>query len=79
MIHKEIVVSSTKTSLNTSQLIHNDYDWNDSGVIINNDATTIIYLLFKSINTTTSIGVSNLKDKIDKSTLSKLRNNIKYI
>ena len=37
----------------------------------------MIYLLFKSINPDKSIGVSNLKDEIDKVTLAKLGNNIK--
>ena len=37
----------------------------------------MIYLLFKSVNTDESIGVSNLKDEIDKSTLAKSGNNIK--
>ena len=37
----------------------------------------MIYLLLKSINPDKSIGVSNLKDEIDKVTLSKFVNNIK--
>ena len=37
----------------------------------------MIYLLFKSINPDKSIGVSNLKDEIDKVTLSKFVKNIK--
>ena len=37
----------------------------------------MIYLLFKSINPDKSIGVSNLKDEIEKSTLAKFGNNIK--
>ena len=37
----------------------------------------MIYLIFKSINLDTRIGVSNLKDKIKKSTLTKFGNNIK--
>ena len=36
-----------------------------------------INLLFKSINPDKSIGVSNLKDEIDKVTLAKFGNNIK--
>ena len=39
----------------------------------------MIYLLFKIINTDKSIGVSNLKYEIEKSTLAKFGNNIKYI
>ena len=37
----------------------------------------MIYLIFKSINPYTSIGVYNLKDDIEKSTLSKFGNNVK--
>ena len=37
----------------------------------------MIYLLFKSINPDKSIGVSNLKDEIEKSTIAKFGNNIK--
>ena len=37
----------------------------------------MIYRLFKSINPATRIGVSNLKDEIKKSPLSKFVNNIK--
>ena len=36
----------------------------------------MINLLFKSINPDKSIGVSNLKDEIDKATLAKFGNNI---
>ena len=39
----------------------------------------MIYLLFKSINPDTSIGVSSLKYEIDKSTIVKFGNNVKYI
>ena len=37
----------------------------------------MLYLLFKIINPNTSIGVSNIKYKIDKSTLAKFGNNVK--
>ena len=39
----------------------------------------MIYILFKIINPDKSIGVYNLKDEIEKSTLAKFGNNIKYI
>ena len=39
----------------------------------------MIYLLFKNINPYTRISVSNLKDKIEKATLSKFGNNVKDI
>ena len=37
------------------------------------------YIIFKKINTSTSIGVSNLKYKNEKSTVSKFGNNVKDI
>ena len=39
----------------------------------------MIYLLFKSINLDTRIGVSNLKDEIDKESLTKFDNNVKEL
>ena len=36
-------------------------EWADTGYLISNDGTNIIYILFKSINPATSIGVSNKK------------------
>ena len=45
--------------------------------LVTNDVTNVIYLLFKSINPDTSIGVSNLKYDIDTSTLAKFGNNAK--
>ena len=39
----------------------------------------MIYFLFKIINPDKSIGVSNLKDEIEKSALAKFVNNIKEI
>ena len=44
-----------------------------------NDGTTIIHLPFKSINPYTRIGVSSLNDEIEKSTLAKFGNNVKYL
>ena len=37
----------------------------------------MLYPVFKSINPVTRIGVSNLKDEIEKSTLAKFSNNVK--
>ena len=37
----------------------------------------MIYLILKSINVDTRIGVSNLKEKIEKATLAKFGNNVK--
>ena len=42
-----------------------------------NDGTTMFYLIFKSINPTTRISVSNLKYETDKATLSKFGKNVK--
>ena len=39
----------------------------------------MLYLLFKIINSDTKIVVSNLKDEIDRSTLSTFGNNVKYL
>ena len=39
----------------------------------------MLYLLFKIISTATRIGVSNLKDAIEKVTLYKFENNINHI
>ena len=38
----------------------------------------MLYLILRSIKRATSIGVSNLKDEIEKSTLSKFGKNVKY-
>ena len=59
------------------RLHHREYTWTDSGVLIRNYGTIFIYLILKIINPATSIGVSNRKGKIEKSTLSKFGNNIK--
>ena len=39
----------------------------------------MLYFIFKRINPDTRIGVSNLKDEIEKSTLAKIGNNLKYL
>ena len=39
----------------------------------------MLYLILKSIKRATSIGVSNLKDEIEKSTLSRFGKNEKYL
>ena len=56
-----------------------EYKWFDAGDFIKYYIPTIVYLLFKIIDPATSIGVSNLEDKIEKSTLAKFFNNVKYI
>ena len=42
-----------------------------------NYGPAVLYLLFKSINPDTRIGVSNLTDEIHKSTLAEFINNVK--
>ena len=44
-----------------------------------NYGPAVLYLLFKSINPDTRIGVSNLRDEIHKSTLAKFINNVKTL
>ena len=39
----------------------------------------MIYLILKSVNASTRIGVSNLKDEIDKATLANFGNNLKNL
>ena len=41
--------------------------------------TTMIYLIFKSINSAPRVGVSNLKDKIYKLALAKFVNNVQEL
>ena len=49
----------------------------DTGGIISNDGPNMLYLLLKIINPATTIGVSNLQYKIEKSNLAKFGNNVK--
>ena len=44
-----------------------------------NDGYIMLYLIFKSINPYTRIGVSNIKDKVYKATIGKFGNNLKDI
>ena len=39
----------------------------------------MLYFIFKNTNRATSIGVSNLKDEIEKATLAKFSNNVQYL
>ena len=61
MIAKKIEVSITKTYLKKPRLYRVVYEWTDSGGIINNYGTFFNFI-FKIINPSTSIVVSNLKD-----------------
>ena len=66
MIVKEIVGSITKTSLKKLRLHLREFEWKYAGGPISNDVPTIIELIFKTINTSTIISVSNLKYDIEK-------------
>ena len=79
MIAKAIEGSITKTYLKKLRLHIREYEWIDSVSIISNYGSAMIYLIFKIIKPGTRIGVSNLKDDIEKSTLSKFGSNKKYL
>ena len=53
--------------------------WDENGVLIRNYGPTMIYVLFKSINPDTSIGIYNLEDEIEKETLAKFGNIVKNL
>ena len=59
------------------QLKRHDYECTYAGGIITNYGPTKLYLLLKIINPVKSIGVSNLKHEIDRSTLANFGNNVK--
>ena len=69
VIYKPIDVSMTNTSVKKLRLHQREYEWADYGGLINNDVPAIIYLLLKSINPETRIGIPNLKYEIEKETL----------
>ena len=62
MIAKEIEGSITKTYQKKLRLHHREHSWIDNGGLIRNDVPTMLYLILKSTNPDTIIGVSNLKD-----------------
>ena len=68
----------SKTYLKKLNIHYKEYEWTDAGGIIMNDLPTILYPLFKIIEPYTRIGVSNLKDEIEKETLATFINNVKY-
>ena len=74
---KVIEGSITKTSLKKLRLHRGEYKWTDAGGLIRNNGPNMIYLIFKIINPDTRIGVSNLKDEIDKATPPKFGKNVK--
>ena len=77
MIAKEIQCSITKTYLNKLRICRGVHEWADTGVLIINYGPTMISFLFKSINSATRIGFSNLKYYIEKATLTKFGKNAK--
>ena len=62
MISKSVEVSITKTSIRKLRLHCVEYECTDAGGIVSNYGPNIIYSIFKIINSSTRIGVSNLKD-----------------
>ena len=79
MIAKASEELITKTYIKKLRLHHGEYEWTDDGGIVRNYGNTALCLLFKIISIDTSIGVSNLKYDIEKATLAKFLNNVKYL
>ena len=77
MISKEIDGSNTNNSLKKIRLHRGKYEWADAGVLIRNYGPTMLYLLLKTSNLDTRIGVSNLKYETNKEIQDKFSNNIK--
>ena len=77
MIAKAMEGSITKAYLKKLRLRQGGYAWAEAGGLIRNYGPTIIDLLLKIIKPATRIGVSNLKDEIEKATLAKFGNNEK--
>ena len=77
MIYKAIDGLTKKIYLKKLGLSQGEYEWADSRGIKRNYLPTMIYLLLKSINQSTSIVVSKLTDGIYKVTLSNFHNNVK--
>ena len=79
MTSKKIEVSITDTSLKKLGIHRKEYEWEKSRGLIRSDVPTVIHLLFKIVNPTSSIGVSNLKNEIEKETLARFGNDVKNI
>ena len=77
MISKKIESLIAIISLKKLMLHIGGYEWAESAVLIRNNELNILCLLFKSNNSATRIGVSNLQDKIYKETLANDGNNVK--
>ena len=77
MIAKLIEVSITNTSFKKIRIHQKEYEWSEARSLISNYGPTMIYILFKSINPNTRIGISTLKYEIKKANLSKFVNNLK--
>ena len=79
MTAKEFEGTITNEYLKELRLNRREYEWYDTGGLIMNYGDTMIYLPFKIINVYARIGVSNLKYEIEKATIAKFGNNVKYI
>ena len=77
MIAKLIEVSITNTSFKKIRIHQKEYEWSEARSLISNYGPTMICLIFKKINPSKRIGVSNIKDDIEKTTLAKFGNNVK--
>ena len=76
MITKAINGSIINTYIKKIKVHWGEYELSDNGGIIRNNGPTMIYLLFKSINRDTRIGVYDLNYEIEKETITKFGNNI---
>ena len=80
MISRAIEGSITKISLIFKIRFHfGGYEWTDDWDLKSNNVTTILYLIFKSINPDKRIVVSNLKYEIERTALAKFVNNVKSL
>ena len=79
IIAKAVEELVTKINIKKLMLHHGEYEWTGYGGLVRNDGHTMICLILKIINTDTRIGFSNLKYEIEKATLAKFGNNVKYL
>ena len=76
MIAKAIEGHITKQSMKKLRLENRFYEWKGADGTVRNDGPTMLYLLLKSVNPATRIGLSNLKEEIEKATLARFNNNV---
>ena len=77
MISKEIEVSIVNKSLKKLSVYQGENKWADSGGIIRNDGTTMLYLIFKASTQLQILVFQTQNMKFEKSTLDKFVNNVK--